>query len=175
MDTNQKELFICILLIAMTIFWFIKDRAIDGVVNIKGSTYSVYHYAPISYNVTILSAVLLVTISAFFLDKNTATTLALNMFTILCLIFTATFWTERMYCYVKYKSDNITESVSFARYYIKKEGYKKKMRVDKDMYLSMIVELIAEQRSDIASLPIIQSHNKELKAKIDAFYNKKEK
>ena len=174
MYTTQQELFIYLIIIAFTIRWFIQDRAIDNIVNIKGHEYSVYHYAPISYNITVLTAVILVTISAFFLDKQTATILAPNMFTILCAVFTLTFISERLYCRLKYKSDGITEPVSFARFYARKEGYKKKVRIDKETYLSLTLELLTEHNDRFGSLPIIQSHNKELKAKIDAFYDKKE-
>lgn len=97
------------------------------------------------------------------------------MFTILCTVFTLTFLLERLYCRLKYKSDGITEPVSFARFYARKEGYKKKVRIEKETYAKLALELLAERNDRFGSLPIIQSHNKELKAKIDAFYNKKEK
>ena len=175
MYITQQELFIYLILIGFTIRWFVQDKAIDNIVNIKGNKYSVYHYAPVSYKATILVAVILVTITAFFLDKQTATILAPNMFTILYTVFTITFLLERLYCRLKYKSDGITEPVSFARFYARKEGYKKKVRIDKETYLNLALELLTERNDRFGSLPIIQSHNKELKAKIDAFYNKKEK
>ena len=95
MNITQQELFIYLILIAFTIRWFIQDKAVDNIVNIKGSEYSIYYYAPISYYVTVLTAVILVTITAFFLDKQTATDLAVNMFTILCAVFTIAFLSER--------------------------------------------------------------------------------
>lgn len=175
MNITQQELFIYLIIIAFTIRWFIQDRAIDNIVNIKGHEYSVYHYAPISYNVTVLTAVILVTISAFFLNKQTATILAPNMFRILCAVFTLTFISERLYCRLKYKSDGITEPVSFARFYVRKEGYKKKVRIDKETYLSLAVELLAEHTGNFGYLTAVKTHNKELKDKIDAFYDKKKK
>lgn len=175
MYITQQELFIYLIIIGFTIRWFIQDKAIDNIVNIKGNEYSVYHYAPISYNITVLVAVILVTITAFFLDKQTATALAPNMFTILCTVFTLTFLLERLYCRLKYKSDGITEPVSFARFYARKEGYKKKVRIDRETYTSLAVELLTEHTGDFGYLTAIKNNNKELKDKIDAFYDKKEK
>ena len=175
MNITQQELFIYLVIVAFTIRWFMQDKAVDNIVNIKGNEYSIYYYAPISYNITVLVAVILVTISAFFLDKQTASILAPNMFTILCTVFTLTFISERLYCRLKYKSDSITETVSFARFYAQKEGHKKKIRIDRETYLSLAVELLAEHTGDFGYLTAIKNHNLELKAKIDAFYDKKEK
>lgn len=175
MNITQQELFIYLVIVAFTIRWFMQDKAVDNIVNIKGNEYSIYYYAPISYNITVLVAVILVTISAFFLDKQTASILAPNMFTILCTVFTLTFISERLYCHLKYKSDSITETVSFARFYAQKEGHKKKVRIDRETYLSLAVELLTEHTGDFGYLTAIKNHNLELKAKIDEFYDKKEK
>lgn len=174
MYITQQELFIYLVIIGFTIRWFIQDKAVDNIVNIKGNEYSIYYYAPISYNITVLVAVILVTISAFFLDKQTASLLAPNMFTILLTVFTLTFISERLYCRLKYKSDSITETVSFARFYARKEGHKKKVRIDRETYLSLAVELLAEHTGDFGYLTAIKNHNQELKTKIDEFYDKKE-
>ena len=97
------------------------------------------------------------------------------MFTILCSTFTISYLSERLYCRLRYKSDGITEPVSFARFYAHKEGHKKKMRIDRETYTSLVVELLAEHTGNFGYLTAIKTHNKELKDKIDAFYNKKEK